>query len=54
MTDKPNIGFIGAGNMATALVKGLTQSGVYNTDQLVVSDKEEEPLKRISSQFGLR
>jgi len=54
MTDKPNIGFIGAGNMATALVKGLTQSGVYNTDQLVVSDKEEEPLKSISSQFGLR
>lgn len=54
MTDKPKTGFIGAGNMATALIKGLIQSGVYKTDQLVASDKDEEALKSISSEFGLK
>jgi len=53
MTKKPKTGFIGAGNMATALIKGLIQSGVYNQDQLLASDQDEEALKNISAQFGL-
>ncbi len=53
MTEKSKTGFIGAGNMATALIKGLIQSGVYNQDQLLASDQDEEALKRVSSQFGL-
>jgi pyrroline-5-carboxylate reductase len=53
MTEKPRIGFIGAGNMATALIKGLIQSGVYNKDRLFASDKQAEALKNMSTQFGL-
>ena len=53
MTEKPRIGFIGAGNMATALIKGLIQSGVYKQDRLFASDKQEEALKNISTHFGL-
>ena len=48
------IGFIGAGNMATALVRGLINSGLYNSKQLIASDKDLEKLKKISEQFGLK
>ena len=47
------LGFLGAGNMATALIKGLIESGVYDPDKLLVSDKSKEALKKISEQFGL-
>ena len=47
------IGFIGAGNMATALVKGLIESGVQAAEQLRASDIHEERLKRLSADFGL-
>lgn len=53
MAEKPKTGFIGAGNMATAMIKGLIQSGVYDRGQLFASDKEAEALKSISTQFGL-
>jgi pyrroline-5-carboxylate reductase len=48
------LGFIGAGNMATALVKGLITSGIYPSDQLMASDKNEEQLQKMSDQFGLK
>jgi len=48
------LGFIGAGNMATALVKGLITSGLYHSDQLMASDNDEEQLRKISEQFGLK
>ena len=48
------LGFIGAGNMATALVKGLITSGLYPSDQLMASDKNEEQLRKVSDQFGLK
>ncbi len=54
MIEKPKTGFIGAGNMATALIKGLIQSGVYGRDQILASDFNEEALKNLSSQFGLK
>ena len=47
------IGFIGAGNMATALVKGLIESGVQAAEQLRASDIHEERLKKLSADFGL-
>ena len=53
MIKNQSLGFIGAGNMARALVKGLLQSGVYRRDQLGASDRSEEALKSISNEFGL-
>ena len=32
------IGFIGGGNMATALIRGFVAAGLYRPDQIVVSD----------------
>jgi pyrroline-5-carboxylate reductase len=46
-------GFLGAGNMATALIKGLIESGIYDPDNLLASDKSKEALKRVSNQFGV-
>jgi pyrroline-5-carboxylate reductase len=54
MAESQNTGFIGAGNMATALIKGLLQSGVYHKNQLLASDTNDEALKRISERFGLK
>jgi pyrroline-5-carboxylate reductase len=48
------IGFIGAGNMATAMVKGLTRSGLYAPDRLSASDSDESKIKAISETFGLK
>jgi len=46
-------GFIGAGNMGTALIKGLIESGVYGKEQLGASDKDSSALKRMTEQFGV-
>jgi pyrroline-5-carboxylate reductase len=53
MTEKRNTGFIGAGNMATAMIKGLVESGVYRKEQLGASDKDSSALKRMAEQFGV-
>ena len=52
-TKTEKTGFIGAGNMATALLKGLIQSGAYNRDQLHASDNNEDALKSMSDKFDL-
>jgi len=54
MKEHQRTGFIGAGNMTTAMIKGLLQSGAYQKDQLLASDKDEKAVNRISDQFGVR
>lgn len=54
MQGNQKTGFIGAGNMATALIKGLIQSGVYDRDHVQASDQDEKALEKISRQFGIR
>jgi pyrroline-5-carboxylate reductase len=49
-----NIGFIGAGNMAEALVKGLINSGLYGSDQVSVSDNDPAKLKSKSEAYGIK
>ena len=44
--NNPNIGFIGAGNMATALIKGILVNG-YSAQHITACDPSEEQLKRL-------
>jgi pyrroline-5-carboxylate reductase len=47
------LGFIGAGHMAEALLKGLITSGLYKKNQIIVSDIDSQRLKMISSRYDV-
>jgi pyrroline-5-carboxylate reductase len=47
------IGFIGAGNMANALIKGLIASGQYTPKQILASDSDPAKLRSLSKQYGI-
>jgi pyrroline-5-carboxylate reductase len=51
--DAGKIGFIGAGNMATALIKGLIKSGLYEPERILAADNDPEKLGKISKEFGV-
>ena len=46
-------GFIGAGNMATALIKGIIGSGLYSADMINVYDNDPGKLKTIYEIYGV-
>jgi pyrroline-5-carboxylate reductase len=50
--DNINIGFIGAGNMASALIGGLCKSGIAGS-QIYVADRDEGKLKPLATTFNL-
>lgn len=50
--ENTNIGFIGAGNMATALIGGLCNSS-FASDRLYVSDRDESKLQPLTETFQL-
>ena len=47
------IGFVGAGNMAGALIKGLLHSGTVGPAQIQASDIREERLAELASEHGI-
>jgi len=47
------IGFVGAGNMAGALIKGLLHSGTVGPAQIQASDVREERLAELASKHGI-
>jgi pyrroline-5-carboxylate reductase len=47
------VGFIGAGNMATALIKGIISSGLYNPGMIHAYDRDPEKLKSIYETYGV-
>lgn len=53
MQNTPTIGFIGAGNMAYALVSGLINHG-YASERIVMSDANETLLSLRQDEFSLR
>jgi pyrroline-5-carboxylate reductase len=49
-----HVGFLGAGNMAGALIKGLLHGTVLPAAQIAASDVKAERLDRLSKQHGIR
>lgn len=47
------IGFVGAGNMATALIRGLLDSGLYRPNEIVASDIEARKLAALKRRFAV-
>ncbi|HSW39319.1 MAG TPA: pyrroline-5-carboxylate reductase [Acidobacteriota bacterium] len=48
-----NIGFIGAGKMGEALIRGLLQSGRVKNSDIAVSDIDEERLAFLAEAYGI-
>jgi len=48
------IGFIGAGNMAEALIKGIIAAKVYKPENVFISDIRPERLKLIAEQYHVQ
>lgn len=48
------LGFIGGGNMAAALVKGLLHSKVVPPEKIIVSDVKAERLAQLHEEHGVR
>jgi pyrroline-5-carboxylate reductase len=54
MPAKLNIGFIGAGQMATALAKGFVKAGLVKPDQVLGSDPMEDARAAFEREVGAR
>lgn len=48
------IGFIGAGNMTQALVKGMIESKEFKPDHIIVSNRTEGKLLKLSEQYNVQ
>jgi pyrroline-5-carboxylate reductase len=48
-----NIGFLGTGNMAEALIKGLVSAGVVEPKQIYGSDPRRERAEEMRKRFGI-
>jgi pyrroline-5-carboxylate reductase len=47
------IGFIGAGNMATALIKGIISSNLYSPEKIKTSDTDTDKIKKIHQDYSV-
>jgi pyrroline-5-carboxylate reductase len=54
MASKLTIGFLGAGNMATALAKGFVKAGFVTPNQIIASDPIDAARAEFSRQVGAR
>jgi pyrroline-5-carboxylate reductase len=50
---KRTIGFIGAGNMAEAMIKGLLQSGLVEAEEIAASEPRRERVKELADKYGI-
>jgi len=48
------IGFIGSGNMAEAIIKGVIASGMYQPQDIMASDVRQERLAAMASQYQIK
>lgn len=50
---KPNIAFLGGGNMCEAMIKGLLTTGFCEKNQLFVTDINDDRLGYLSKEYGI-
>lgn len=48
------IGFIGAGNMAQAMIKGLIEGGYISADHILVSNRSHGKLNKLKDQYKIQ
>jgi pyrroline-5-carboxylate reductase len=48
-----NLGFIGAGNMGGALIRGIIKSGTLQADHIYISDIDRDKVLALSSDMGI-
>lgn len=48
------IGFIGGGNMAEALIKGIITAGVFKPENIIVADISSDRLDYLTSNYGIK
>jgi pyrroline-5-carboxylate reductase len=54
MTKRKKLGFVGAGNMARALVKGVLASGLHRASDLWVTDTLADARRLMQRRYGVR
>jgi pyrroline-5-carboxylate reductase len=54
MSAKPNIGFLGAGKMASALAKGFIRAKIANPEQIVASDPIDAARSSFADEIGAK
>lgn len=47
------IGFIGAGNMAGAIIGGMVEKNIYTSTQIIASGKDADSLKNLNKKYGI-
>lgn len=48
------IGFIGGGNMATAMIGGIIRSGLTDSAHVIAADKSADAVSRLKESFGIQ
>ena len=54
MSGDPTVAFIGAGNMAGALIRGLIGTGTVVAERIIAADPEEAKLEDLGRTLGIR
>ena len=49
-----SIGFIGAGNMGGAIIKGMIRNNLVSADKICVYDKNPNSTEKLSADFGIK
>jgi pyrroline-5-carboxylate reductase len=53
LTDRPRWGFIGAGKMATALIRGMLKAGIAQAGDIMASDPVAAALEALARETGI-
>jgi len=54
MSDTKSISFIGAGNMAEAMIRGLLRGNVFAPEEITASGPREERMRELAERFRIR